>query len=41
LLGDFLQDDKSGRSAKERTVTISARTHDRHSTARPNGDRRR
>jgi pimeloyl-ACP methyl ester carboxylesterase len=41
LLGNFLHDDKSGRSAKERTVTISARTHDRHSTARPNGDRRR
>jgi hypothetical protein len=41
LLGDFLHDDKSGRSAKERTVTISARTHDRHSTGRPSGDRRR
>lgn len=41
LLGDFLHEDKSGRSAKERTVTISARTHDRSSTGRPSGDRRR
>jgi pimeloyl-ACP methyl ester carboxylesterase len=41
LLGDFLHDDKSARSAKERTVTISARTHDRNTTSRQSTDRRR
>ena len=41
LLGDFLHDDKSGRSAKERTVTISARTHDRNTPRGSSGDRRR
>jgi pimeloyl-ACP methyl ester carboxylesterase len=41
LLGDFLNEDKSGRSAKERTVAISARAHDRNSTSGPRGERRR
>jgi hypothetical protein len=36
-----LNEDKSGRSAKERTVAISARAHDRNSTSGPRGERRR